>query len=158
MRKSSDFSIISTFILALILCSINAQTVNFTINTEADVKDISPYIYGNNNHNNKTENNFAALRRGGNRWTGYNWENNASNAGNDWIHFSDNYIPESMGIDKADYETPGIVATTFHNKTLSNKFPYSLITGKRSYQSKINLSIIFDKFIKKWFHAFYQTI
>ena len=52
----------------------------------ADVKAISPWIYGSNSTNiaNRTFD-----RSGGNRTTGYNWENNASNAGADWYHHSD---------------------------------------------------------------------
>ena len=29
------------------------------------------------------------MRMGGNRWTAYNWENNASNAGSDWCFQND---------------------------------------------------------------------
>ena len=31
-------------------------------------------------------------RAGGNRWTAYNWENNSSNAGNDYPYQSDDYL------------------------------------------------------------------
>ena len=34
-------------------------------------------------------------RAGGNRWTAYNWENNYSNAGNDYIYNNDTYISNS---------------------------------------------------------------
>lgn len=37
-------------------------------------------------------------RHGGNRWTGYNWENNASNAGDDWKHISDYWLPTLAGL------------------------------------------------------------
>lgn len=68
--------------------------VTFTIDTARDVRPISPLIYGVNAHD------AAAHRRpsnrlGGNRWTAYNWENNASNAGSDWHHQSDGYLSES---------------------------------------------------------------
>jgi hypothetical protein len=61
-------------------------SVQFTVNSGASVKAISPWIYGTN---------FSGVpdatlnRIGGNRLTGYNWENNASNAGSDWYHHSD---------------------------------------------------------------------
>jgi hypothetical protein len=60
--------------------------VQFTINAGQNVKAISPWIYGSNSTNiaNRTFD-----RSGGNRMTGYNWENNASNAGADWYHHSD---------------------------------------------------------------------
>jgi hypothetical protein len=60
--------------------------IQFSINSSQNVKPISPWIYGTN---------FAGVqnatlnRIGGNRLTGYNWENNASNAGADWYHHSD---------------------------------------------------------------------
>lgn len=60
---------------------------------------ISPYIYGLNvdfdfSHSNDD---FATLVRfGGNRTTAFNWENNASNAGSDWHHSSDDYIARNM--------------------------------------------------------------
>lgn len=37
-------------------------------------------------------------RHGGNRWTGYNWENNASNAGHDWHHSSDFWLNSLIGL------------------------------------------------------------
>jgi hypothetical protein len=61
-------------------------SVQFTLHSGQNVKDISPWIYGTN---------FDSIpganinRIGGNRLSGYNWENNASNAGSDWYHHSD---------------------------------------------------------------------
>src|SRR3954467_5604690 len=60
--------------------------IQFTANSGQNVKAISPYIYGSNS---STITNRTLDRAGGNRWTGYNWENNASNAGADWYHHSD---------------------------------------------------------------------
>lgn len=62
---------------------------------------ISPYIYGINafGANQRFANNSGLLRSGGNRWSAYNWENNASNAGSDYIHSSDNYILWGMGLE-----------------------------------------------------------
>ena len=63
-----------------------AAAIQFTLNSGENVKTISPWIYGSNSTNiaNRTFD-----RSGGNRMTGYNWENNASNAGADWYHHSD---------------------------------------------------------------------
>jgi hypothetical protein len=85
------------FIVVLTIChvsSVRAITpdnpgpadVQFTINGGQNVREISPWIYGSNSTNivNRTFD-----RSGGNRMTGYNWENNASNAGSDWYHHSD---------------------------------------------------------------------
>ena len=70
------------------------KQVRFTVDTTADVHPISPYIYGVNSVLNK-ENPRPLARLGGNRWTAYNWENNASNAGSDWHHQNDGFLSES---------------------------------------------------------------
>ena len=58
---------------------------------------ISPYIYGTNFYSGNTspQPNFTFDRDGGNRWTAYNWETNASNAGSDYIYNNDNYLSAS---------------------------------------------------------------
>lgn len=55
---------------------------------------ISPWIYGINSYEGITDapRNLTVNRAGGNRWTAYNWENNASNAGSDWFYSSDDYL------------------------------------------------------------------
>ncbi|HOV98178.1 MAG: T9SS type A sorting domain-containing protein [Bacteroidetes bacterium] len=103
---------------------LNAQSLQFTITVSDTQKPISPYIYGANPEFTASEN-LAARRLGGNRLTGYNWENNASNAGSDWQHSSDNYLTWSAGI--TNENQPGIVATTFHTKALEAG-AYSLVT------------------------------
>jgi Glycoside hydrolase family 44 len=58
---------------------------------------ISPYIYGLNSYTGIA--NAPPLltldRAGGNRWTAYNWENNASNAGSDYLYESDSFLSAS---------------------------------------------------------------
>jgi fibronectin type 3 domain-containing protein len=63
----------------------------------AKTKPISPYIYGTNFYSGNTspQPNFTFDRDGGNRWTAYNWETNASNAGSDYIYNNDNYLSSS---------------------------------------------------------------
>jgi hypothetical protein len=58
---------------------------------------ISPYIYGTNFYSGNTspQPHFTLDRDGGNRWTAYNWETNASNAGSDFNYQSDNYLSSS---------------------------------------------------------------
>ncbi len=106
--------------------------VNFTIDTTADRALISPYIYGTNDDLTGTEN-WTSRRMGGNRLTTYNWENNASNAGSDWIHSSDDFVPMWYGGVPwgGNRNEPGIGATGFHEKSLS-KGAYSLITLQTS--------------------------
>jgi mannan endo-1,4-beta-mannosidase len=86
---------------------------------------ISELIYGSNQT--LIPNVTTAMRLGGNRLTGYNWVNNYSNAGSDWQHSSDNYLPWVMGIPESDYEKTGIVLTKFHQNNINNNC-YSLIT------------------------------
>jgi len=52
-----------------------AKVVDIRIDTSAERKPISPYIYGSNQELDAT---VTAKRFGGNRTTGYNWENNFS--------------------------------------------------------------------------------
>ncbi len=68
------------------------STVNFTIDPQQDVAPISPFIYGVNQGLSGAYSNNTLERLGGNRWTAYNWENNASNAGSDWNYQNDDYL------------------------------------------------------------------
>ena len=58
---------------------------------------ISPYVYGINFYSGVTgaPPNLAFDRAGGNRWTAYNWETNASNAGSDYLYENDDYLSSS---------------------------------------------------------------
>jgi fibronectin type 3 domain-containing protein len=60
-------------------------------------KPISPYIYGINFYGGVSGAPplLTFDRDGGNRWTAYNWETNASNAGSDYIYDNDNYLSSS---------------------------------------------------------------
>ncbi len=86
---------LNVFSISLILAgSVTAfaddTAVQFNIDLTKDLHPISRYIYGVNR---KLEGDWAGLplrREGGNRWTAYNWTNNASNAGNDWHFQNDN--------------------------------------------------------------------
>lgn len=79
----------------LLMCPFIIQAAAITVNTGSQRAAISPYIYGANWQLNGDEN-LTVLRLGGNRMTGYNWENNASNAGADWYHSSDTYLCGSI--------------------------------------------------------------
>jgi fibronectin type 3 domain-containing protein len=60
-------------------------------------KPISPWIYGINFYSgiSSAPPLLTFDRAGGNRWTAYNWETNASNAGSDYIYDNDNYLSSS---------------------------------------------------------------
>jgi fibronectin type 3 domain-containing protein len=84
----------------------SAQASATPANTPVDVtitidptktKAISPYIYGTNFYSGNTDPSplLTFDRDGGNRWTAYNWETNASNAGSDYLYESDDYLSSS---------------------------------------------------------------
>jgi hypothetical protein len=66
--------------------------VHFSIDAGRAVHPISRYIYGVNHNLDATYPHLTLTRLGGNRWTCYNWTNNASNAGNDWHFQNDGYL------------------------------------------------------------------
>ena len=74
------------------------QTPDVTITVNPTItKPISPYIYGLNFYFGETDPPPMATldRDGGNRWTAYNWETNASNAGSDYLYENDDYLSAS---------------------------------------------------------------
>lgn len=97
-----------------------AAAVQFTVDSGQQRHAISPYIYGMNSFVNSTLNNPVTLDRlGGNRWTGYNWETNASNAGSDYIHSSDNYLVNgATNTPPGEAVRPSLVAAAANNRAL----------------------------------------
>jgi Glycoside hydrolase family 44 len=71
--------------------------VTFTIDTSQANRPISPLIYGLNSPSaaDLAATRAGLVRLGGNRWTAYNWETNASNAGSDYCFENDNYLTSS---------------------------------------------------------------
>ena len=81
-----------------------AGDVVFSIDTTAERRTISPLIYGYNTADSAfiDAHRLALTRSGGNRWTAFNWENNASNGGSDWYHQNDAYLcPDTPECDQA---------------------------------------------------------
>jgi mannan endo-1,4-beta-mannosidase len=109
----------------LMLCAQLSAT--FTINTNKERQSISPLIYGTNGQSNDRAENITGRRLGGNRLTTYNWEDNFSNGGNDYINDNDNYLPWNAGLPSSQYLTPNIVLSSFHDTSL-NMNCSSLIT------------------------------
>jgi hypothetical protein len=81
-----------------------AQPVAFVVEPGSGRRPISPLIYGVNADLSVDGSAFAAevaathptlIRLGGNRWTAYNWENNYSNAGSDYLYENDDYLSSS---------------------------------------------------------------
>jgi mannan endo-1,4-beta-mannosidase len=74
------------------------------------VRPISPYVYGINAQ--RAADTGTTLRRlGGNRGTVYNWELNASSAGNDWEHLNDDWPCTTMSYKNCD--KPGMQYVDF---------------------------------------------
>jgi Glycoside hydrolase family 44 len=70
----------------------SAFTVHFDVDSSSG-HPISPYIYGTNQGDWSGASRHLTLGRlGGNRLTAYNWENNASNAGNDYLNQNDDFL------------------------------------------------------------------
>jgi fibronectin type 3 domain-containing protein len=72
--------------------------VNVTITIDPrKTKPISPYIYGINFYSGITgvPAQLTFDRAGGNRWTAYSWETNASNAGSDFEYENDDFLSSS---------------------------------------------------------------
>ena len=121
------FICLPLFLIATASLSLAQQTVSINIYPEMDTHAISPYNYGSNGQSNDRDENITARRIGGNRLTGYNWENNASNAGTDYLNHSDNYLTYVSGIVGTDALKPGIVITAFHDTSIAMNC-YSLVT------------------------------
>ena len=94
--------------------------ITVTINTAAERKPISPYIYGVNEFVMNQNVTAFSVRQGGNRLTAYNWENNYSNAGSDWQHFSDDYLSTSR--------SPAAIAIKMAEDARRNGIPYMITT------------------------------
>ena len=69
--------------------------VTFAVHARLERRPISPWIYGGNVARDPAANRLTLVRLGGNRWTAYNWENNASNAGSDWCFQNDGLLSGS---------------------------------------------------------------
>ncbi len=85
-------------------------TVTISVD-DANTHTISPWIYGMNFYQQSAASirNLTINRLGGNRWTAYNWENNASNSGSDWGPYSnDSYLG---GGDTPAEAVRGVIAT-----------------------------------------------
>lgn len=72
---------------ALAVISTGGTAVTASVDSSASRLRVSPYIFGYNDisyYVPRSPGSLTLRRYGGNRWTTYNWENNASNAGVDY--------------------------------------------------------------------------
>lgn len=129
MKASKSIAFLSAFLLIVpssSLLPVNAADsydMEINIDLGGEHKPISPYIFGVNEYGNQSvlkSLNVNAIREGGNRMTGYNWENNASNAGSDWMHSSDNNLSTS--------DAPADCVQTLSKEAAANDIAYKLAT------------------------------
>lgn len=79
--------------MTLLLLALTLQDSQSIVIDTTSSTPISPYIYGANFPDWKNiDVKFPLARMGGNRTSAYNWETNASNAGNDWHHQNDDHM------------------------------------------------------------------
>ncbi|MBR1862772.1 MAG: glycoside hydrolase family 44 protein [Ruminococcus sp.] len=104
----------------------SGSQVAIDIDTKSGRKAISPYIYGINGDIMNNDVMAGSIRAGGNRYTGYNWENNASNAGEDKEHISDSYLIDR--IPAQQQSVPGAVALDLSDVCAAKNNAYSLMT------------------------------
>lgn len=102
------------------------NTVNIKIKVSEGHVSISPYIYGVNEGLLKYNASVKAIRAGGNRYTAYNWVNNASNAGSDWHHSSDNHLVRKLSNEMQS--TPGAAAINLAEQCKIRGGAHSLMT------------------------------
>jgi hypothetical protein len=75
------------------MCDPGASDVQFKVDATQGVHVISRFVYGTNAQDWGGIGKYLTVgRTGGNRWTAYNWETNASNAGSDYIFNNDAYV------------------------------------------------------------------
>lgn len=101
----------------------NSYDMKVTVDLGGSGKKISPLIYGINEYGNSADYKNVtahAVRQGGNRMTGYNWETNASNAGSDWKYSSDTNLSSS--------DRPADCVQRFSADSTKYGFDYKLTT------------------------------
>lgn len=92
------------------VCGGRAEDVTFSIDAIHDQHPIPDAVYGINDLG---ISGATLHRHGGNRHTGLNWENNASNAGTDYLNSSDAYLGTNAGIGTS--QTPGALLQAWVN-------------------------------------------
>ncbi len=132
----------SAAVMAVVLCgtavtaslpqkiqAADAYDLEVLVEADGSRKAISPYLYGVNSQFREEEYLYPAdafsARQGGNRFSGYNWETNFSNAGRDYLHYSDQYL---VDFDKEQLAIPGAPALGFAREAAEKNVPYKITT------------------------------
>lgn len=104
----------------------NPNTIDITVRPQQTVREIYPMIYGVNSGVDLEAVSAQSMRLGGNRMTAYNWENNASNAGSDYMNLTDMYLMN--GVPEDMQELPGAAALNLSRQAKDYDIPYTLLT------------------------------
>ena len=88
--------------------------IMFDVHANTNVHAISPYIYGLNDGSQAAATHAGIIVSGGIRLTAFNWENNASNEGSDYLFQNDNYLCPGAGCD-----LPGTMLKQFVDSALA---------------------------------------
>jgi mannan endo-1,4-beta-mannosidase len=115
----------SLLFFILIVSTSFAADIQFLILPDKPIGPVSPYVYGLNAQD-PGDTGATVRRLGGNRMTGYNWVNNASNAGSDYKHISDNWLCDGL-FHYTDCDKPAGLITDFVGENQKNGMD-SLIT------------------------------
>jgi hypothetical protein len=111
---------IAACILAVAASPLGGE-ISITVDLSGTPAEISPYIYGINDwtRNSTTKSTGYTINRlGGNRLTGYNWENNFSNAGSDWNNSSDNNLVSSLSSTLQAVPGEAVIQMVNHDRSL----------------------------------------
>jgi mannan endo-1,4-beta-mannosidase len=119
----------ATFLLLVGIASAQPIDVTMRVDPQRDRRPISPLIYGVNNATAPGAR-LASRRQGGDRFTTYNWENNASNSGHwtddpAWIH--QNHTSDANVTGYVPSSVPAKAITDFHDASIAAG-AYSLVT------------------------------
>jgi len=129
MKKFNKFiACLTAFLTVIPLCeAVCADSGNsIYINPDNALCSISPYLYGVNSGVDMSLVSAGAFRLGGNRMSAYNWENNMSNAGSDYMNMSDMYLITNAADEFK--RVPGGAALDAAKTVSDNNVPYGLLT------------------------------
>jgi len=118
------------FLVLAAFPEVSRAQVTITVDTAAAPTTISPLSYGTNQDPGGSLP-IPFFRQGGNRTTGYNWENSASNAGSDYgPHHEDWFALQNIGLPQNDAQLPATVVVKFikDNRNRAAGFADSIVT------------------------------
>lgn len=116
----------SSHIPSTVITADDSYNLNVTVDLSGERLSISPLIYGINDAGYLDDATVNAVRQGGNRYTGYNWETNFSNAGKDYLHLSDTHNFDKYGDELS--AKPGAAPLYLSKDAVQNGVDYKVAT------------------------------